>query len=191
MRRMRANDRLGSRRGSERASRRPMRRREGPSTGTTPDSPAPAGRRRKAPHRVPQRRGGGGLHDIARHFQSILDESGRSAAWLAHLPWVKSRPDRGRLFRVIQRIPQRIRTRATADSPRIAPRHRCTPPKVPRRVPQVLEQWKALVLPTFKASTQHSYRTVHTSSQHGNRCRESNCCATCYRRPPNRRDSVR
>ena len=36
--------------------------------------------------------GGGGLHGVARHFQSILDESGRSAAWLAHLPWVKSRP---------------------------------------------------------------------------------------------------
>ena len=66
--------------------------------------------RRKAPHRVPQRCGGGGLHDVARHFHSILDESGRSAAWLAHLPWVKSRPNRGRLFRVIPQIPQRIRT---------------------------------------------------------------------------------
>jgi hypothetical protein len=54
---------------------------------SAPDSPALAGRRRKAPHRVPQRRGGGGLHDVARRFQSILSESGRSAAWLAHLPW--------------------------------------------------------------------------------------------------------
>src|SRR4029077_2321449 len=100
--------------------------------------------RRKAPHRVPQRRGGGGFYAVARHFQSILDESGRSAAWLAHLPWVKSRPNRGRLFRVIRKFLREFERLATGDSPRITPRHRCTPPKVPRRVPHVLEQWKAL-----------------------------------------------
>ncbi len=31
---------------------------------------------------------------------------------------------------------------------------------MPRRVPHVLQQWKALVLRIFKASTQHGYRTV-------------------------------
>jgi len=52
---------------------------------------------------------------------------------------------------------------ATGDSPRIAPRHRCAPPKVPRRVPHVLQQWKALVLRIVKASTQHGNRTVQRS----------------------------
>src|SRR5215831_13928896 len=64
----------------------------------------------RVPRKVPLRRRSAELPNVARVFRSILDESGRSAAWLAHLPWVKSRPNRGRLFRVIPRIPQRIRT---------------------------------------------------------------------------------
>ena len=36
---------------------------------------------RRVPRKVPHRCGGGGLHETSRGFQSILDESGRSAAW--------------------------------------------------------------------------------------------------------------
>ncbi len=64
---------------------------------------------------------------------------------------------------MIRRIPQRIRTLAIGDSPQIAPLHRRAPPKVPRRVPHVLRQWKALVLRIFKSPTQHGYRTVQRS----------------------------
>ena len=66
-----------------------LRRGRGYHRESASDSPAVAGSRRGVPRKCHTGAAAQSFRMLRALFQSILDESGRSAAWLAHLPWAQ------------------------------------------------------------------------------------------------------